>query len=77
MDLTNTRRLLVMSEQKKQNLANSSVRKDLLLICLTEKLSEIGRNLPKDTLKQLPDDYCLVFIQDIPVTMDKKIRENI
>lgn len=26
-----------MSEQKKQNLANSSVRKDLLLICLTEK----------------------------------------
>lgn len=66
-----------MSEQKKQNLANSSVRKDLLPICLTEKLSEIGRNLPKDTLKQLPDDYCLVFIQDIPVTMDKKIRENI
>ena len=66
-----------MSEQKKQNLANSSVRKDLLLICLTKKLSEIGRNLPKDTLKQLPDDYCLVFIQDIPVTMDKKIRENI
>ena len=31
-----------MSEQKKQNLANSSVRKDLLLICLTEKLSENG-----------------------------------
>lgn len=66
-----------MNEQKKQNLANSSVRKDLLLICLTEKLSEIGRNLPKDTLKQLPDDYCLVFMQDMPVTVDEKIRENI
>lgn len=29
-----------MSEQKKQNLANSSVRKDLLLICLTEAVSK-------------------------------------
>lgn len=66
-----------MSEQKKQNLANSSVRKDLLLICLTEKLSEIGRNLPKDTLKQLPDNHCLVFMQDMPVIVDEKIRENI
>lgn len=40
-------------------------------------IESIGRNLPKDTLKQLPDNHCLVFMQDMPVTVDEKIRENI
>lgn len=42
-----------MSEQKKQNLANSSVRKDLLLICLTEKLSENGYRINETMRKSL------------------------
>ena len=53
-----------MSEQKKQNLANSSVRKDLLLICLTEKLSENGYRInvldisdPKHSEKYNPLRY--------------------
>ena len=49
----------------------------VLLNAEKSTIESIGRNLPKDTLKQLPDDHCLVFIQDMPVTMDKKIRENI
>ena len=40
-------------------------------------IESVGRNLPKDTLKQLPDNHCLVFMQDMPVTVDEKIRENI
>ena len=42
-----------------------------------EEIESIRKLPPQNTLKQLPDDHCLVFIKDMPVTVDKKIKENI
>lgn len=42
-----------------------------------EEIESIRNLPPQNTLKQIPDDHCLVFIQDMPETVDKKIMENI
>lgn len=42
-----------------------------------EEIESIRNLPPQNTLKQLPDDHCLVFMQDMPETVDKKIMENI
>lgn len=43
----------------------------------TEEIESIRKLLPQNTLKQIPDNHCLVFMQDMPVTVDEKIRKNI